>query len=135
MKLLTFSLCMCLFFSSYSQTTVPAKTLVPVQVTQDISPKTNKAGSAVTLKVEKDVVVNGVTVIAANSAVTGKVSMLTKTDLRVDILSVKAVDGTTIRLNDCWIYTTIDQNPSGKFPLIRQGTQKNCYTAVDISVQ
>ena len=119
-----------LFFSiaSMAQTTIPEGTVVSMILTQQIFEGKNKTGEAAAFKVAEDVKVNGTVVIAANTPVHATVTNSKNRELRVDIYDVKAVDGTTVKLNDCWIFTTASENLKSKGALLVVGTKKNCTT-------
>ncbi|HRN94493.1 MAG: hypothetical protein M9931_02585 [Chitinophagales bacterium] len=116
--------------SAFAQS-IPTKTLVPMVVTQDFTQKILQSnGGAGLFEVEKDVVVNGKTVIAAKTPINIRMDRGTKTDFKIVIAEIKATDGSTVKIDDCWLYTSIDQNLTGKpkGPVFRKGTRKICYT-------
>jgi hypothetical protein len=124
---------------SYAQTvTVPANTVVSMELAKEVREGKNKVGEAASFRVLTDVVVDGTVVIPAKSVVNAKVTNSGKRELRVDLYDVKAVDGTTIVLQDCWIFTTASQNFSGKGgkgAALFVGTKKNCGTSVRTEVK
>ncbi|HRP38935.1 MAG: hypothetical protein KF706_00905 [Chitinophagales bacterium] len=116
--------------SAFAQS-IPTKTLVAMVVTQDFTQKILQSnGGAGLFEVEKDVVVNGKTVIAAKTPINIRMDRGTKTDFKIVIAEIKATDGSTVKIDDCWLYTSIDQNLTGKpkGPVFRKGTRKICYT-------
>lgn len=116
--------------SAFAQS-IPTKTLVAMVVTQDFTQKIlHSNGGAGLFEVEKDVVVNGKTVIAAKTPINIRMDRGTKTDFKIVIAEIKATDGSTVKIDDCWLYTSIDQNLTGKpkGPVFRKGTRKICYT-------
>lgn len=116
--------------SAFAQS-IPSKTAVHMVTTQDFNAKTFKEGGGAGLfEVEKDVVVNGKTMISAKTPINVKLERATKSDLKIIIAEVKATDGSTVKIDDCWLYTSIDQNLTGKpkGPVFRKGTRKICNT-------
>lgn len=121
---------------SYAQTvTVPANTVVSMELAKEVREGKNKVGEAASFRVLTDVVVDGTVVIPAKSVVNAKVTNSGKRELRVELYDVKAVDGTTIVLQDCWIFTTAAQNFNGKGAALFVGTKKNCGTLVRTEVK
>lgn len=130
MKLLNTVLCLLAVSFLYAQS-VPPKTLINMIATQDFNEKTFKSGGGMGLfVVEKDVVVDGKTVISAKTPINVRLEKATRSDLKVVITEVKANDGSIVKIDDCWLYTSIDQNLTGKpkGPVFRQNTKKLCYT-------
>jgi hypothetical protein len=130
-----------LVFSSYfsfSQTdeiTIPESTLIPMELTQEVKEGKNKVGEAARFVVSQDVMVNGTVVVAKNTLVHASVTTSKRGELRVDLYDVAAVDGTIMKLNDCWIFTTAAQNLNSHGGLIVKGTKKNCSTPVSYKVK
>jgi hypothetical protein len=125
-------------FCSFSQTdeiTIPQNTLIPMELTQDVREGKNKLGEAVRFVVSQDVTIDGAVVIAKNSVVHATITTSKKGDLRVDLYDVSAADGTVVKLNDCWIFTTAAQNLNSRGALIMKGTKKNCVTPVSYKVK
>ncbi|MBX2904186.1 MAG: hypothetical protein KF872_11595 [Chitinophagales bacterium] len=115
---------------SFAQS-VPSKTLVSMVASKDFNEKVLKSEGGMGLFViEKDVVANGKTIIAAQTPINVLLEKATKSDLKIVIAEVKGTDGSTIVIDDCWLYTSIDQNLTGKpkGPVFRKGTRKICYT-------
>lgn len=95
-------------------------------------------GEIVQFRVVADVVIDGVVVIPAKSVVNAKVTNSGKRELRVDLYDIKAADGTTITLADCWMFTTESQNfnaRGGRGAALFVGTKKNCLTATRVEVK
>lgn len=114
--------------ASFAQTNIPEGTTVSMILTQELREGKNKTGEAAAFKVSEDVKVNGTVVIAANTPVRATVTNSKNRELRVDIYDVKAVDGSTIKLADCWLFTTAAENLRSKGALLVVGTKKNCAT-------
>ncbi len=138
-KFITALLLLAAVHFGFAQTvTVPANTTVNMELAKEIREGKNKAGEAASFRVLTDVVVDGNVVIPAKSVVNAKVTNSGKRELRVDLYDVKAIDGTTITLQDCWIFTTASQNFSGKGgkgAVLFVGTKKNCGTSVRTEVK
>lgn len=118
--------------------TVPANTVVSMELTKEVREGKNRVGEVAAFRVLSDVLVDGVVVIPAKSVVNAKVTNSGKRELRVDLYDVKAADGTTITLQDCWMFTTASQNFSGtggKGAVLFTGTKKNCGTSVRTEVK
>ena len=120
------------FFSLFSfaqggNFVVPENTQIQMKFDQDYREKKNKVGEIAKLSVLEDVLVNGKVVVAKGASVDAKVTNSKKFELRVDIYSASAVDGTKLILNDCWVFTTAAQNYKSKGALIVTGTKKNCF--------
>lgn len=110
---------------------VPPKTLISMIVVKDFNKKIfESTGGTGLFVVEKDVIVNGKTVISAKTPIAVRIEKATRSDLKVVITEVKANDGSIVKIDDCWLYTSIDENLTGKpkGPVIRQNTKKICYT-------
>lgn len=130
-----FAFLCCAAFAGAQTVTVPANTVVSMELTKEIREGKNKVGEAASFRVLTDVVVDGTVVIPAKSVVNAKVTNSGKRELRVDLYDIKAVDGTTIVLQDCWIFTTAAQNFNGKGAALFVGTKKNCGTQVRTEVK
>jgi len=112
-------LVICVLFSTLSLTikagtpedvTVPSGASVPLQVAQKISTshQKHKAGEKIALTVTSDVSVNGKVVIKGGSAAEGVIKEFKKQKglgkqgiIKIEVLNVKAVDGSTIALSPC----------------------------------
>jgi hypothetical protein len=130
-----------LIFSSYfsfSQTdeiTVPENTLIPMELTQEVKEGKNKVGEAARFVVTEDIKVNGAVVISKNTLVHATVTTSKRGELKVDVYDVAATDGTVIKLNDCWLFTTFAQNYVTHGALLVKGTKKNCTTVGNIKIK
>ncbi len=133
MRFAAFILLSCLFYTGFSQA-LPDGTMIPMELTEDVSVFKYKQGASVPFVVSQDVKIDGKVVIPAQAKVRAVVTISKKPapheggELRVDIYDVMAMDGTTVKLADCWIFTTAAQNYNGKGALLRKGTRKNCNT-------
>lgn len=133
MKFFTLLFFSCGFFAASAQA-IPEGTSIPMELSEDVSVFKFKKGAAAPFVIAQDVKVNGKTVIPANAPVRATVTISKKPahgdagELRVDIYDVMALDGTTVKLADCWIFTTAAQNYNGKGAILRKGTKKNCNT-------
>jgi hypothetical protein len=114
---------------------IPQNTLVSLELTQDIREGKNKVGEAARFVVAQDVLVNDVVVISKGTLVHASITVSKRGDLRVDLYDVAAVDGTVVKLSDCWIFTTAAQNLNSRGALIMKGTKKNCVTPVSYKVK
>lgn len=123
--------------SSFAQSdiTIPEKTQVSMISTQDLKEGKNKTGEVAPFVVTDDVKVGGVVVVAKGAPVHATVTASKNRELRVDIYDVKAIDGTVIKLNDCYIYTTAAQNLNGRGALIIKGTRKSCFSLTEIKIR
>jgi hypothetical protein len=121
---------------SRGQNKIPEGTAVTVIMKEDIDVNKYKQGDKVPVFVAEDVKVNGTIVIPANAPVKAMVTNASKPaphkgegELRIDFLEVMAMDGTTVKLNDCWLFTTGAENPYRKhYSVFVKGTRKNCTT-------
>ena len=132
--------CACLFafsfFVSSAQTKIPEGTTVPLITKEQVDVNNYKVGSSAPFIVDEDVKVNGVVVIPAGAKVHSVVTKSTKSggphkgegDLRIDFLDVMAMDGSTVKLSDCWLFTNGAQNLNKHLPMFPAGTRKNCHT-------
>jgi hypothetical protein len=138
-RTITLAALMAFTTTAFAQTvTVPANTSISMELTKEVREGKNRVGEAAAFHVLNDVVVDGVVVIPAKSVVNAKVTNSGKRELRVDLYDIKAVDGTTITLADCWIFTTAAQNFSGqggKGAVLFVGTKKTCNTATRVEVK
>ena len=123
------------FFVSNAQTKIPEGTLVSMIFKEDVGVSNYKVGASVPVIVSEDVKVNGKVVIPANAAVHAVVTSSSKPashkgegELRIDILDVMSMDGTTVKLNDCWVYTTGAEDLKHHGAQFVKGTRKNCNT-------
>jgi hypothetical protein len=111
---------------------VPPKTPVSLIAVEDINYKTFKESSSVMglFIVENDVVVDGKVVISAQSPVNVIINMDTRSELKITLTVVRATDGSMVKIDDCWLYTTRAENTIGKpwGPIFRKGTRKVCKT-------
>jgi hypothetical protein len=104
--LVTFTICASAhpgLAQAQAQTTVPAGTPVILEFVSGIDPTMVTPGQTVSLRAVSDVVVSGVTVIAAGAAATGEVTVAEKraaigkpAKIAIIVRSVDAVDGTKI---------------------------------------
>jgi hypothetical protein len=129
-SLLTFAFAFAsyLAFSQSDEITIPENTMVPMELTQEIRERKNKLGEPARFVVSEDVKVNGTVVIAKNTLVHATITNAKRGELKVDIYDVEAVDGTILKLNDCWLFTTFAQNYVSHGALFVKGTRKNCVT-------
>lgn len=118
-----------------SQSTVPVGTVVSFTLNKEIySPKV-KVGDPADFVVSQDVVVNGKVVIPANTKAKAKILEVAnggphqgEAKLKVQIYEVQAVDGSTITLDDCFVFTVGDGGHKQRGALLIQGIGKNCLT-------
>jgi len=127
----------------FAQTNLRENTQVSFRATETIHEKFYKTKAPVSFEVAEDVLVKGKVVIAKGTPATAEAGLTldrkgrpAKGNLRVDIKEVKAVDGTTVKLNDCWIAATADQrHPKvdgkkvAKGAAVIKNTKKNCSTS------
>ncbi len=130
MKSLVFLLAATLFLGSAYSQTVPPKTLVKMIATRDFNAKILKDnGGNGMFQIDEDVIVDGQKVISKGTPIEVKFVKASKSDFKVEMTEVKGTQGASVKLHDCWMYTTAEQNtgkPRG--PLFRAGTRKICYT-------
>lgn len=137
MKILCSSLFVLFYAVSFSQAeiVVPESTVVPSELTQEIKEGKVKDGQAAMFVVSEDVKVNGTTVITKGTPVHAVMTSTKNRQLRIDMLDVKAIDGTVLKLNDCWMFYTAAQNLNGKGYLVIKGTKKNCKTSTTTTIK
>lgn len=124
------------FFIASAQTKIPEGTTVPLITKVQVDVNQYKQGSTAPFEVAEDVKVNGVVVIPAGAKVHAVVTKSVKSggphkgegDLRIDFLDVMAMDGSTVKLTDCWLFTNGAQNLKAHLPMFPAGTRKNCHT-------
>ncbi len=123
------------FFMASAQTSIPEGTTVPLITKEQVDVNNYKVGSSAPFVVAEDVKVNGVVVFPANAKVHAVVTKSSKSgahkgegDLRIDFLDVMAMDGSTVKLSDCWLFTNGAQNLNKHLPMFPAGTRKNCHT-------
>src|SRR5687767_15161017 len=125
----TFILLLSSFFCfSQDEIVIPEHTQVAMELSSEVKEGKNKVGEAARFVVSEDIKVDGTVVIAKNTLVRATVTTSKRGELRVDIYDVTAVDGTVIKLNDCWLFTTFAQNYISHGALFVKGTRKNCMT-------
>ncbi len=122
-------------FSQSDEITIPQNTLVHIILNEDVREGKNKVGDAAKFVVAEDVVINNNVAIAKGALVHATITSSKRGDLRVDLYDVAAVDGTIIKLDDCWIFTTAAQNTKSHGALIIKGTRKNCVTPVSYTIK
>lgn len=137
MKFTPFVLFLFIALTSKAQSALPEGTTVPLIFTADVFAPKVKVGDPAPVIVDEDVRYNGKVVIPAKAKVRAVITTANKPaphkgegELRVDIYDVMAMDGSTVKLQDCWIFTTGAQNQTrkGHGAIILQGTRKNCAT-------
>ncbi len=123
------------FFVTAAQGTVPEGTTVPMITKVELDVNNYKAGASVPFEVAEDVLVDGKVVIPAKAKVNAKVTRSSKSsarkgegDFRIDFIDVMAMDGSTVKLNDCWLFTNGANNLKKHLPMFPAGTRKNCRT-------
>lgn len=114
---------------------IPEATQVSMILTEDLIEGKCKVGQSAKFVVSEDVLVNGVVVISKKTPVVAKVTISGKRELRVEMSEVPAVDGTPIKLLDCWKFTTAAQNLNGKVALLPKNTIKICATLAVVKVK
>jgi hypothetical protein len=100
---------------------IPARTKINC-VFNSLVTRNDKPGTPVTAEVEKDVLVNGVVVIAKGAPVEAKIRTNNKPkktyysqdelsgELVIDVYSTVAVDGSVVKFNDCYLQTFNNKN-------------------------
>ena len=146
-KILTLSLFSLFVIYGFAQdeVTIPARTPVQTQMTQDIpknwlSWKGEKLqaeviGATISFIIVEDVKLkNGTVVIAKNSPVKARITqIMNNRDLKLEVQSATAVDGTIVPLGDCWILITKAQDKNSRANVA--GLRKNCETKADVKVK
>ena len=134
MKLSAFVFLLFSFFISHSQT-IPEGTTVSMILQSDVGANSVKKGDPAPFVVAEDVKINGKVVIPANAKVRAVVTSSIKSgahkgegEVRIEILDVMAMDGSTVKLQDCWLYITGAQNLKKHEAIFIKGTRKNCAT-------
>lgn len=116
---------------------IPEGTTVPMICKVQIDAKQHKQGAPAPFEVAEDVKVDGKVVIPAGAKVHAVVTKSVNSggphkgegDLRVDFYDVMAMDGSTVKLTDCFIFTNGANNLNKHLPMFAAGTRKNCRTA------
>lgn len=113
-------------FSAYrvfaqTEIEIPARTKINC-IFNSLVTRNDKPGTPVSATVEKDVLVNGVVVIAKGAPVEAKIRTNNKPkktyysqdelsgELVIDIFSTVAVDGSVVKFNDCFLQTFNNKN-------------------------
>lgn len=126
-----------LFISLFvvSQNMVPGGTIVSITLNKDVFAPDVKIGDPADFTVLQDVMVGGKVVIPAHSKARATVIETTKSgphhgegSLKVQIYDVKAVDGSTVTFDDCFVFTTGDGGHKQRGSLLVKGIGKNCVT-------
>ncbi|MCW5906831.1 MAG: hypothetical protein KIS94_03145 [Chitinophagales bacterium] len=129
---------------------IPYNTMVVCELTGTVT-LDDKPGKEVEMKVQRDVVVNGKVVIAKDAAVYATIRVNKKPksnyytgeegtgELLIDIISVKAVDGTVVNLNSCYFQRYAEKNHNWfdkqRRWVLAGGAVKNCQTSVKTTVK
>lgn len=112
---------------------MPGGTVVSLNLNKDVFAPTTKLGEAVDFTVSQDVLVKGKVVIPANAKVRAAVVDVNKggphqgeSRLKVQIYDVMAMDGTTVVLDDCYMFIMGDGGHKQRGALLLKGSGKNC---------
>ncbi|MBK7148203.1 MAG: hypothetical protein IPH78_05110 [Bacteroidetes bacterium] len=122
-------------FAQSDMFTIPERTPISMILTEDVKEGKNSVGTPARFVVAEDVKVDGLVVVAKNTLVHATVTISGKRELRVDLADVPAVDGTPLKLMDCWKFTTAAQNLNGKGALLPKNTTKNCFTIAEVKIK
>lgn len=121
--------------SAASQNIVPSGTLVSFSLTKELFAPDCKIGQVAEFVVLQDVLVKGKVVIPTNAKVRAAVVDVNKggphqgeSRIKVQIYDVTAADGSTIVLDDCYVFVMGDGGHKQRGALIVKGTGKNCLT-------
>jgi len=116
-----------------SQSIVPGGTVVSLTLNKDVFAPTTKLGEVVDITVSQDVLIKGKVVIPANAKVRAAVVDVNKggphqgeSRLKVQIYDVMAMDGTTVVLDDCYMFIMGDGGHKQRGALLLKGSGKNC---------
>lgn len=116
-----------------SQSLVPGGTQVSLVLNKDIFAPDVKIGEAAAFSVSQDVIIKGKVVIPANAKVRATIVDVAKggphqgeSRLKVQIYDVVAVDGSTVTLDDCYVFTMGDGGHKQRGALLLKGIGKNC---------
>ena len=116
-----------------SQSIVPGGTVVALSLNKDVFAPNVKVGEAADFVVQQDVKVGGKVVIPANAKVRAAVVEASKggphqgeSRLKVQIYDVMAMDGSTVVLDDCFVFTMGDGGHKQRGALLLKGIGKNC---------
>lgn len=146
-------LVMFLFLCSFSKTeevVIPYGTTITVTITGDVT-LNSKVGSEVATEVKEDVKVKGVVVVSKGTPVKATIRTNNKPktnyyttnetsgELLIDFVSTKAVDGTEITFNGCYLQYFAEKNNNwfdkNKKWLPVTGAIKNCESAKNVTVK
>jgi hypothetical protein len=114
---------------------IPERTQISMILTEDLIEGKCKVGQSAKFVISEDVLVNGVVVISKKTPVVAKVTISGKRELRVEMSEVPAVDGTPVKLLDCWKFTTAAQNLNGKVALLPKNTIKICASLAEVKIK
>lgn len=149
--ILAASVCFCTLAANAQRTvTVPANTMLVCELAGTIT-LNDKPGTEVKMKVQKEVSIDGVVVIAKDAVVNATIRQNTRPKARyysqddatgqllIDLNSVQAVDGSSINLNSCYFqrYAELNTNWFDKERkwVLPEGSIKNCNTSVKVTVK
>ena len=118
-----------------SQSIVPSGTIVSFTLDKEIFAPKVKVGEPADFIVSQDVMVNGKVVIPANTKTRATIVEVNKggphqpeSSLKVQIYDVKTADGSTVTLDDCFVFTLGDGGHKQRGALLIKGIGKNCVT-------
>ena len=120
-------------FFTYSQSLVPGGTQISFVLNKDIFAPDVNVGEAESFSVSQEVMLKGKVVIPANAKVRATITEVAKggphqgeSRLKVQIYDVVAADGSTVTLDDCYVFTMGDGGHKQRGALLLKGIGKNC---------
>lgn len=133
MRTLFFALFLGMALIGKAQTSVPSGTIVALSLDKDIFAPDSKIGDPAKFSVVQEVSVNGKVIIPKSAIVRASVVEVEKggphrppSKVKVQIFDVKAADGSTITLDNCYVFTMGDGGHKQRGALLLKGVGKNC---------
>lgn len=116
-----------------AQNSVPSGTIVSLSLTKDVFAPDTKIGAPADFVVLQDVSVKGKVLIPKGAKVRAAVVDVNKggphkgeSSVKVQIYDVMAMDGSTVVLDDCYVFTMGDGGHKQRGALLLKGIGKNC---------
>ncbi|HLP51057.1 MAG TPA: hypothetical protein VK154_09260 [Chitinophagales bacterium] len=120
-------------FSAAAQNSVPSGTIVSLSLNKDVFAPETKLGAPADFVVLQDVIVKGTVLIPKGAKVRAAVVDVNKggphqgeSRVKVQIYDVMAMDGSTVVLDNCYVFTMGDGGHKQRGALLLKGIGKNC---------
>nr|MBP6730937.1 hypothetical protein [Chitinophagales bacterium] len=124
---------LCVSLLGTAQSSVPSGTMVSLSLDKDIFAPDTKVGAPAAFSVLQEVIINGKVIIPKSAIVRAAVVEVEKggphhppSKVKVQIYDVKAADGSTVVLDNCYVFTMGDGGHKQRGALLLKGIGKNC---------